>query len=164
MYKLGLCNENRCHNKNTGETRRRSITLLLTVPAGHTGDGRRENLRRPSDLERGVEMQDFAKQFYKSKKWQTCRRSYIAKRMQIDGGLCEECRDAQGYIVHHRIGLTPENIQNPGVTLNHSLLAYVCKDCHDQYEGHGVRPWVHEGKKLLCSFDRNGQPVDGRKI
>lgn len=105
-------------------------------------------------------MQDFAKQFYKSKEWQTCRRSYIAKRMQIDGGLCEECGDEQGYIVHHRIGLTPENIQNPGVTLNHSLLAYVCKDCHDQYEGHGV----DKKKKLLCGFDQTGQPMDKRKI
>ena len=109
-------------------------------------------------------MQDFAKRFYRSKQWQACRRAYIARRMQIDGGLCEECRDAQGYIVHHRVALTPENIGNPGITLNHSLLSYVCKACHDQYDGHGVRPWENPGKKLLCSFGPDGQPIDARKL
>ena len=39
-------------------------------------------------------MKDFAKKFYKSQAWQDCRKAYIAKRMQIDGGLCEECHDA----------------------------------------------------------------------
>lgn len=105
-------------------------------------------------------MQEFAKRFYKSKSWRECRRAYIAKRIQIDGGLCEECRDAQGYIVHHRVTLTPENIRNPGVALNHSLLAYVCKDCHDAYEGHGLNK-VRPG---LCTFSADGQPVDHRKL
>lgn len=131
----------------------------------HTTDVLPDKIRdaRPAS-EVTTAMQDFAKRFYKSKSWQMCRRAYIAKRIQIDGGLCEECRDAQGYIVHHRVMLTQENIHNPGITLNHSLLAYVCKACHDQYEGHGVRPWVHEGKKLLCGFDQNGQPIDARKL
>lgn len=105
-------------------------------------------------------MKDFAKKFYKSQAWQDCRKAYIAKRMQVDGGLCEECHDAQGYIVHHKILLTPDNITNPAITLNHGLLAYVCKDCHDAYEGHGV-----DGrKKLLCDFGNDGQPIDRRKI
>jgi len=55
-------------------------------------------------------MQDFAKRFYRSQAWKACRAAYIARRLAIDGGLCEECRDQQGYIVHHRVTLTPENI------------------------------------------------------
>lgn len=104
-------------------------------------------------------MKEFAKKFYKSKAWSNCRRAYISKRLQIDGGLCEECKQEQGYIVHHKILLTQENIDNPAVTLNHSLLEYVCKDCHDKFDGHGFN-----SKPLLCGFDEDGQPIDGRKI
>ena len=105
-------------------------------------------------------MKAFAKQFYRSKAWRACRAAYIAQRLRIDGGLCEECRDQQGYIVHHLVQLTPDNIGNPAVTLNHSLLAYVCKDCHDRYEGHGLG----RGKSMACAFDADGQPVDRRRL
>ena len=105
-------------------------------------------------------MKAFAKQFYRSKDWRACRAAYIARRLRIDGGLCEECRDQQGYIVHHLVALTPENIGNPAVALNHSLLAYVCKDCHDRYEGHGLG----RGKPMACAFDASGQPVDRRRL
>ena len=86
-------------------------------------------------------MQDFAKRFYRSKAWKACRAAYIARRLAIDGGLCEECRDQQGYIVHHRVTLTPENIHNPAIALNHSLLAYVCKDCHEELHPESQRPF-----------------------
>ncbi len=46
---------------------------------------------------------DWAKAFYKSAAWQKCRDSYIAKRIAADGGLCEECQEELGYIVHHKI-------------------------------------------------------------
>lgn len=105
-------------------------------------------------------MKAFAKQFYHSKAWRACRAAYIAKRLQIDGRLCEECQDQQGYIVHHLITLTPENIVNPAVALNHSLLAYVCKDCHDAYEGHGLT----KGKPMACAFGPDGQPIDRRRL
>ena len=105
-------------------------------------------------------MKAFAKQFYRSKGWRSCRAAYIAQRLLTDGGLCEECREQQGYIVHHLVQLTPENICNPAVALNHSLLAYVCKDCHDQYEGHGL----NKGKPMACGFTSDGQPVDRRRL
>ena len=105
-------------------------------------------------------MQDFANRFYKSRRWRDCRRAYIAKRLLIDGGLCEECREAPGFIVHHRVKLTPENINNPSIALNHSLLAYVCKDCHDDYDGHGL----NKAKRLICDFAADGQPIDNRRI
>lgn len=98
---------------------------------------------------------DFAKAFYKSKAWKACRRAYIDKRIGIDGGLCEECQTELGYIVHHKIVLTAQNIADPDITLNHRHLAFVCKDCHDREEAHA---FVKE-KKLLCAFDCTGQPI-----
>jgi len=82
--------------------------------------------------------QDFARSFYNSAPWRKCRAAYIAKRIRIDGGLCERCRERQGYIVHHRIRLTAANIGDPEVSLNHANLRFECRDCHDLEEGHGV--------------------------
>ena len=74
---------------------------------------------------------EFARKFYKSKAWQQCRASYISKVH----GLCERCQTKgkikPGYIVHHKIYLTPKNINDPNITLNHSNLEYVCLDCHN---------------------------------
>ena len=103
---------------------------------------------------------EFAKAFYKSRKWEKCKNSFIDRRINIDGGLCEECHENPGYIVHHKILLTADNISNPEVSLNHELLEYVCKSCHDLFDGHGVG----KGMRPLCSFDEKGQPISLREI
>lgn len=73
---------------------------------------------------------DFSRAFYKSSAWRTCRDSYWRKK----GGLCEDClkagRITQGEEVHHVIELTPDNIGNPAITLDHRNLALLCHDCH----------------------------------
>ena len=83
-------------------------------------------------------MQPWAESFYKSKAWQACRASYLAKAHY----LCEDClrqgRFTPAEIVHHIIPLTPENITDPGVSLNHENLRAVCRECHAQE--HGARP------------------------
>ena len=104
---------------------------------------------------------DFSKSFYNSKKWKRCRDSYIEIRIGVDGGMCEECGKRLGYIVHHEILLTETNINNPNVSLNHEYMKYVCKECHDQYEGHGVG---HKKVAALCIFDEEGQPISIREI
>nr|DAY73526.1 MAG TPA: NinG protein [Caudoviricetes sp.] len=98
---------------------------------------------------------EFAKAFYNSKAWLSCRKAYISKRTMIDGGMCETCKENPGYIVHHKIPLTPENIKNPLVALNQDNLKFDCKDCHDREEAHA---FVKRGL-LRCSFDADGQPV-----
>lgn len=100
--------------------------------------------------------QDWAKSFYNSAKWRRCRDAYISKRISIDGGLCEECHERSGFIVHHKVILTQDNIGNPDISLNQELLAFECKTCHDLHEGHGnggghIKP--------VCSFDAQGQPI-----
>ena len=105
--------------------------------------------------------QEWAKSFYNSIKWLRCRNAYIQQRIVADGGLCEECHNEPGYIVHHKIALTASNILNPEVSLNDDNLEYVCKDCHDQFEGHGIR---RHGAAALCRFDESGQPISLRDI
>lgn len=77
---------------------------------------------------------EFAKRFYASKEWLRCRASYIAERQAIDGGMCETCHERPGYIVHHTVWLTPENINDLDVALNHKLLRYDCLVCHNKEE------------------------------
>ena len=48
--------------------------------------------------------------------------------------LCEMCL-AQGMytpgkIVHHKIHLSPDNINDASITLDWSNLMFVCQDCH----------------------------------
>ena len=72
----------------------------------------------------------FAKRFYKSQAWKKCRAGYA----QSVGYLCEDCLAKgiykPGIIVHHIEELTPMNIENPEVTLNHKNLKLVCRECH----------------------------------
>lgn len=100
---------------------------------------------------------EFAKKFYNSAKWQRCRAAYI----KSVNGLCERClakgKIVPGYIVHHKEQLTPDNINNPEITLCFDYLEYTCKICHD--EEHGVcvaQPAVREG----IGFDEHGQLVE----
>ena len=83
-------------------------------------------------------MKPFAVSFYKSKAWKTCRASY----MERVGGLCEDClkvgRFTPAEIVHHVTELTPENINDPSITLNPDNLRAVCRECHAVE--HGARP------------------------
>lgn len=100
-------------------------------------------------------MKTFAKKFYKGGKWKKCKSAYKAHRVSIDGGLCEVCREQLGYIVHHKIPLTPENIHDETITLSFENLRLDCKDCHDRED---VHPFITD-KKLNCWFDRSGNPI-----
>jgi 5-methylcytosine-specific restriction endonuclease McrA len=72
-------------------------------------------------------MKEYAKAFYKSKAWQRTRYSYIVSK----GGLCERC-NAGGKIVHHKVYITPANINDEAIILNHANLELLCQDCHNK--------------------------------
>lgn len=97
----------------------------------------------------------WAKKFYRSDAWLSCRNGYIQERVRIDAGMCEVCKEQLGYIVHHKITLTPQNIKNPEVSLNWDNLSYECKDCHDKHDGHGVKRTISP----VCAFDFDGNPL-----
>lgn len=75
---------------------------------------------------------EFAKSFYNSAEWKKCRRSYIAYRRGVDGGMCESCHEKPGYIVHHKEELQPWNINDPDITLGFDNLKYDCHICHNK--------------------------------
>jgi len=93
-------------------------------------------------------MKSFAKLFYKSKSWRDCRDAYFAYRY----GLCERC-GKPGKIVHHKVYLTPENINDPYVSLNWDNLELTCQYCHNE-EHHGTVP-AAEG----LTFDEEGNLI-----
>ncbi|MFR5307088.1 MAG: hypothetical protein ACLTGN_04215 [Clostridium sp.] len=53
--------------------------------------------------------------------------------------------------------MTPDNIDDPMIALNHDLLEYVCKPCHDREEGHFLDRGPKEEKRY--QFDANGCPI-----
>ena len=73
---------------------------------------------------------EYAQAFYKSEVWAKTRKAYAASV----GWLCEDCakegRLVTGKVVHHIKPITPENINDPSVTLDWSNLRLVCQDCH----------------------------------
>lgn len=75
---------------------------------------------------------EFARKFYKSKSWKQTRQAYF----QVRHGLCERClangRYVPGEIVHHKIHLTPTNINNPVISLGFGNLELLCRECHAQ--------------------------------
>ena len=77
-------------------------------------------------------MKEFAEKFYKSKAWARCRAAYAKSR----GNLCEVCLSKgiikPGVIVHHKVHIDPDTINDPNVTLSFDNLQLLCRDCHAQ--------------------------------
>jgi len=75
---------------------------------------------------------DWAIKFYNSEAWQKTRQGYI----DSVNNVCERCladgRYVPGQIVHHKIYLTPQNINDPNISLNWENLEYLCLDCHNK--------------------------------
>ncbi len=94
-------------------------------------------------------MKPWAKSFYKSKAWRLCRQAYFI----LMHGLCERCIEP-GKIVHHTVYLTPDNINDPSITLNHDLLELLCATCHNQE--HFEESATEEG----LMFDSEGNLIE----
>ena len=94
-------------------------------------------------------MRSINQSFYKSKAWKDCRNSYIAQH-----SLCERClakgRIEAAYLVHHKIHLTEENVNDPTIALSFNNLESLCFDCHNKH---------HFGSKTerRWSFNENGE-------
>ena len=85
---------------------------------------------RVTNRKKKIMAKEFAKKFYRSKAWKDCRKAYIKEC----AGLCEACL-ADGIIrageeLHHKIPLTPDNINDAYVTLNFDNLIYLCHEHH----------------------------------
>lgn len=71
----------------------------------------------------------FSRKFYNTNAW---KKAALAKKISAFG-LCEKCGEI-GEEVHHIIPLTPENINNPEITLNQDNLMLLCRSCHELIE------------------------------
>lgn len=93
-------------------------------------------------------MKEFAKEFYGSRAWKATRRAY---RKSV-GGLCERClkagRYTPGEIVHHKIHLTPQNVNNPSVTLDWGNMELLCRECHAEEHGRQRRYVILEDGRI----------------
>lgn len=70
--------------------------------------------------------------FYKTSAWIKCSKTYL----KSVNGLCEECLKkgliVPARIVHHKIHLNADNVNDPKISLSWSNLEAVCQDCHNK--------------------------------
>lgn len=83
--------------------------------------------------------QDWAVAFYHSPAWLHNRKLYMDRVIDSPFGLipprmCERCYEngelKPAKVVHHIIHLTPQNIDDPHVTLSFDNFQRLCQDCH----------------------------------
>lgn len=105
--------------------------------------------------------QEFAKAFYNSRTWKDVRR-FILKR---DCWMCqaEGCNQPASE-VHHIIELTPQNINDPNVTVNPDNLIALCGNCHKAITkankaGRRKKRMMQPDVLVRITFDENGYPV-----
>lgn len=77
--------------------------------------------------------------FYTTRAWRKSKESYL----RSVGRLCEVCLK-KGLIVpatqvHHKTPITPENLNDPRVTLDHGNLMALCEECHQAQ--HRTKRW-----------------------
>ena len=101
---------------------------------------------------------DYAKAFYTSKAWQQTRDAYYKHAR----GQCARCQEEfkagkrglaemnPGKIVHHKKHITPENINDPSVTLSFDNLELLCDEHHNRH---------HKGKGRRYTFDKEGRII-----
>jgi predicted kinase len=108
--------------------------------------------------------QDYAKPFYRSKRWRKCRDGYFAKA----GGICELC-GKPGEEVHHKTFLTPTNINDPNITLNWDNLQLLCKSCHFAihdmaYVLYRAKHKRNRGIRNDLEFNEDGEVVERKNV
>lgn len=101
---------------------------------------------------------DFAKAFYNSSKWRKVRKAYAKQTL-----YCERCRAKgeliPGAIVHHKIHLTSENINDDTVTCDFKNLELLCTFCHREEHNRDIAKGSYGKKRSTKRYylDANGK-------
>ena len=114
----------------------------------------------PTTTQGVVVAQDWAVAFYHSPAWLHNRKAYMETPIDtpfgiVPPGACERCY-ANGElkpakVVHHITHLSPENIDDPHITLSFDNFQRLCQDCHAV---------VHSGQEpTRARFDSNGNLI-----
>lgn len=88
--------------------------------------------------------------FYSSKKWQDCRNAYASSKRW----LCERCLEKglyhKGAIVHHKIYIDDDNLDDDSITLNFDNLELLCRSCHElEHKGKTRRYAISECGEII---------------
>ena len=96
---------------------------------------------------------DYAKGFYHSKAWRDTQAAYMASQHYV----CERCGGV-ARIVHHKTYITPQNINDPSITLAWTNLEALCMDCHarEHQRTHAPRNGI--------AFDENGNVIKAPNV
>ena len=95
----------------------------------------------------------YAIEFYSSTRWKRCREEYKKYKHY----LCERClaegRFTPGDMVHHKIHITPANINDESITLAFENLELLCREHHEQEhkraaKDRGLRYWIDEDGRV----------------
>ena len=92
---------------------------------------------------------DWAIKFYNSAAWIKCREAY----KQSVFGLCERCGQP-GDEVHHKVYLTPNNINDPAIALSWDNLELLCHECHTREHQN-----KHSATREDVMFDEQGNLI-----
>lgn len=109
------------------------------------------------------------KSFYTSETWQTFRKNIIDERKDSEGfNHCSVCGkpivNKYDLILHHKIELTDDNVNNAEISLNPKLINIVCFACHnkehDRFQGGNQSSgWKMPKKKVYIVY---GSPCAGK--
>ena len=105
---------------------------------------------------------DFARKVYRGKRWERARSVAMSRQVKMDDGrvcppyMCEMCFQRSimktAEIVHHKVHLSRDNIDDPEICYGLDNLMRVCRDCHAEvHYPDDYRPRV--------AFDSDGNVV-----
>jgi len=80
---------------------------------------------------------------------------HVPDSMVVPPGVCERCfamgRMTPAKLVHHKVHLSPSNINDQSITLSYDNMQRLCQDCH---------AYVHSGnQEPRVEFDDAGNPI-----
>lgn len=97
--------------------------------------------------------------FYNSPAWKKTREAYT----RSVGGLCERCL-AKGVItpaelVHHKVPLTDDNIEDLSISLDWNNLQALCRKCHAEVHEDIYKEFSKKRTKKRYWIDKMGRVV-----
>jgi len=98
-------------------------------------------------------MKEYARSFYTGKEWRKLSKLYMSSISYV----CERCGGV-AEICHHRKYITPQNINDPAITLNLDNLEGLCIDCHNKEHKR-----KYKGSTNRTIFDSQGNIVAVRE-
>lgn len=106
----------------------------------------------------GKMAKEWAKAFYNSKAWRECRDT----QLKMDRYRCTRpgCFEP-AQEVHHIIELTPDNINDISISMNHNNLTSLCSECHKRItKEQKMKYKFKEHLQRNIVFDANGYPIE----